>query len=163
MVVHYENGKSLTLGIADVPVTYKWPKGIHLVRINRRPYGGSTASYFIRRGGFIFPVDADGKLLLNTSDTPELVKIRSAIVEYMRRGNQLVELAWMTHTFNMAIGQLGSHQGSNPHAHTLLLTSLPTTSRLSLRPRARVSGPPRPTVPQIPVQRKKLTRADMLR
>src|SRR5262245_53853370 len=143
MVVHYQNGKSLSFAIANVPVTYQWPKGVHLVRINRRPYGGSTASYFLRRGGFIYPVDADGNVLLNTSDTPNLVKFRSSIEEYMRRGKQLVQIAELVNTFASQIALLAGFASLHPQNHSWILSKLPPPSdELNVRPLARTRGKP---------------------
>lgn len=70
---------------------------------------GRTADQYYKTKGVIYPIDNAGALLLNATNTPNLVRIRRWYHKEARRVNdQRIQIAEVVHAFAEAIGALGN-------------------------------------------------------
>lgn len=71
--------------------------------------GGSKAEQYGKTNGVIYPIDQSGTLLLNSTNTPNLVNVRTWYYNQAKRINdQRLEIAEVVHAFASAISELGN-------------------------------------------------------
>jgi hypothetical protein len=73
---------------------------------------GMRADTYAKKAGVIYPIADDGALLLNATNTPHLVAMRTWYHDEARRVNdQRIEIAETVHYFTQLIGHLGTARG----------------------------------------------------
>lgn len=81
--------------------------------------GGGRADQYGKSKGVIYPIDESGAMLLNGTNTPRLVAMRTWYWNEAKRVNdERIEVAEVVHAFAEAIGALGDtadHLGSSEH------------------------------------------------
>ncbi len=101
----------LTLDVDNHNVTITYTGGASItILLGSIDYAAPVrAAQYGQRNGLIFPIDADGNPLLNATDTPNLVAIRTWYFNEAKRVNdQRLEIAETVHAFADAINNLSS-------------------------------------------------------
>ena len=104
----------LTLDVDNhnVTITYKNGASITLLLGSIEYAAPVRASQYGQRNGLIYPIDANGNPLLNATDTPNLVAIRTWYFNEAKRVNdERIEIAETVHAFTDAIGNLSGAAG----------------------------------------------------
>jgi len=77
---------------------------------------GRRAEQYAQSKGVIYPIDNSGALLLNGTNTPRLVAMRTWYHKEAKRVNdERIEIAEVVHIFGQAIGHLGTGAGHLGH------------------------------------------------
>ena len=109
------NWLTLDVDKEDVDITYS-NGGRTALRLGSIDFGGGAmAPQYAKKDGVIYPIDDSGELLLDATNTPQLVAIRSWYHKEAKRVNdERLEIAEIVHEFGHAIGHLG-HAGHLGH------------------------------------------------
>lgn len=77
---------------------------------------GRRAEQYAKVKGVIYPIDDSGALLLNATNTPRLVAMRTWYHKEAKRVNdERIQIAEMVHRFGQAISHLGNHASHLEH------------------------------------------------
>jgi hypothetical protein len=111
------NWLTLEVDKEDVDITYRNGAKTSLLLGSISFHGGGRAPQYAKKDDVIYPIDEFGGLLLNATNTPQLVAIRTWYHNEAKRVNdQRLEIAEIVHEFGHAIGHLG-HAGHLGHGH----------------------------------------------
>src|SRR5216684_6561333 len=100
----------LTLDVDNQFVTLTYDHSVQTsLLLGSIDYGrGVKAEQYGMTNGIIYPIDSGGQLLLNLTNTPNLVAIRTWYYNEAKRLNdQRLQMAEIVHDFTEAIGGLG--------------------------------------------------------
>lgn len=76
---------------------------------------GKVPEEYYKTEGVIYPIDSKGGRLLNATNTPSLVAMRTWYLNEARRAiDERIKIAEIVHHFSQAIGALGTARGELP-------------------------------------------------